>query len=114
MPVKLCAHPSCPSPATYRGRCAEHARTTNRDSHSKNRRIYNSKRWQMARRGVLSEQPLCPGVFDESCGRIATDVHHIKDIDDGGDPWARTNLVALCHAHHSQITRRDQAWPPTQ
>jgi hypothetical protein len=85
MPTRLCLNAGCPNPATYRGRCAEHARTTNRATH-RNRTIYNSKRWATTRSSVLFSHPLCP------CGAIATDVHHIVDLEQGGDPWARSNL----------------------
>jgi 5-methylcytosine-specific restriction protein A len=101
MPTRLCSEPRCPHPATYRGRCATHNRSTNRATH-RNRHIYNSKRWAILRLRVLFDHPLCP------CGQLATDVHHPKDLDKGGDPWARSNLQALCHACHSRLTRRGQ------
>jgi 5-methylcytosine-specific restriction protein A len=101
MPTRLCLNAGCPNPATYRGRCAEHARTLNRTTH-RNRRIYNSKRWAITRRSVLHQHPLCP------CGAIATDVHHIVDLEAGGDPWAQHNLQALCHPCHSRTTRQGQ------
>ena len=44
----------------------------------------------------------------EGCGMLATDVHHLTDIADGGDPWAFSNLEQLCRSHHSRITRRHQ------
>jgi hypothetical protein len=105
MPTRLCSDRTeggCPNPATYRGRCQRHAKQRNKDTH-RNREIYNSKRWQILRRRILFDNPLC------SCGEIATDVHHIKDIEDGGDPWSRANCLALCHSCHSQITRAAQA-----
>jgi 5-methylcytosine-specific restriction protein A len=101
MPTRLCLNAGCPNPATYRGRCATHARTNNRATH-RNRTIYNSKRWATTRSSVLFSHPLCP------CGAIATDVHHIVDLEQGGDPWARSNLQALCHPCHSRTTRQGQ------
>jgi len=53
------------------------------------------------RRSVLFNHPLC------ECGEIATDVHHIKDIAKGGDPWSRANLQALCHRCHSIKTKQE-------
>lgn len=104
MPTRLCSDYSqghgCANPATYRGYCTTHAQQRNRETHT-NKSIYNSKRWAVLRRSVLFNHPLC------ACGEIATDVHHIKDIDKGGDPWSRANLMALCHPCHSKITRRD-------
>jgi 5-methylcytosine-specific restriction endonuclease McrA len=101
LPLRLCSHRGCPAPASYRGRCGDHARQVARDTHP-NRAIYNSKRWQILRRSVLFENPLC------RCGQIATDVHHRHDISQGGDPWDRAALEALCKSCHSQITRGRQ------
>ena len=103
MPTRLCLTAGCPNPATYRGRCPQHNRTTEQSTRRAGRHIYNTKRWQQTRRAVLFDQPLCP------CGELATDVHHIVDLDDNGDPWAMSNLEALCHPCHSRITRRNQA-----
>lgn len=101
MPTRLCSESRCPEPASYRGRCPTHAKQRNTDTH-RNRSIYNSKRWAITRNRVLFEQPLC------GCGAIATDVHHVIDLEDGGDPWSRSNLEALCHGCHSRLTRQHQ------
>jgi 5-methylcytosine-specific restriction protein A len=108
MPTRLCAEPRCGSPATYRGRCPLHARTNDQQINRAGHAIYRTRRWQLLRRHVLYEQPLCPGVLERTCGAIATDVHHIQDIDDGGEPWARSNLLGLCKHCHSRITRLSQ------
>lgn len=100
MPTKLCSEPRCPLPATYRGRCAEHQRSVNRATH-RNRHIYGSKRWQMLRRRVLFEQPLCP------CGEIAVDVDHIVGLEQGGAPYERANCQGLCKSCHSRKTREE-------
>jgi len=86
----------------YRGRCATHNRAREKQTHP-NKSIYNTKRWQMLRKKVLFEQPLC------ECGNIATDVHHIVDISKGGNPWAKPNLKGLCHRCHSKITNADMS-----
>jgi 5-methylcytosine-specific restriction protein A len=104
MPTRLCSHERCPHPVHYRGRCREHARTNERRTHNpEHKRIYNTAKWRHTREAVLSTTPLC------HCGAIATDVHHLVDLADGGDPWSRSNLEALCHECHAQITRRGQA-----
>jgi 5-methylcytosine-specific restriction endonuclease McrA len=105
MPTRLCANPSCPNPATYRGRCTIHQTKHNRDTH-RNRHIYTSKRWKILRRHILHHTPLC------TCGEIATDVDHITPIEQGGDPWSPTNLQALCHPCHSRKTKAEQCAPP--
>lgn len=102
MPTRLCRDPTCDEAATYRGRCAVHARKRNREIRRAGRSIYNSRKWKLTRRRQLVLHPLC------LCGRIAEHVHHIIDLDDGGDPWAETNLQSLCAACHSRETRARQ------
>jgi 5-methylcytosine-specific restriction endonuclease McrA len=97
MPVRLCTEPRCPQVATHRGRCPDHARQRNRDTH-RNRHIYNSKRWRILRRKVLFDYPIY-----QHCDReLATDVDHIRPIERGGDPWALSNLQALCAPCHGR------------
>lgn len=102
MPSRLCLEPTCPEPATFRGRCTTHQRDRQRQINRAGNRIYNTKRWRRTRERVLSEQPLC------QCGAIAEHVHHITDLVDGGDPWNPDNLQALCAPCHSRITRQRQ------
>ncbi len=101
--IRSCINPTCAAPAVYRGRCIEHARRNNHDINRAGYHIYRTKRWKMARRRILFDHPLCA-----ECDAIATDVHHITDLADGGDPYAPTNLAALCHACHARHTRHMQ------
>lgn len=103
MPTRLCSEPRCPHPATTRGRCATHARTTDRQINRAGHAIYRTRRWQLLRRRVLFEQPLCP------CGAIAVDVDHIRSLEQGGKPYERANLMGLCKACHGRKTKREQA-----
>lgn len=101
MPIRLCLEAKCREQARYRGRCSAHARDRERVTHL-NRAFYNSKRWQITRRKVLFDQPLC------ECGQIASDVDHIRPIEAGGNPWARWNLQGLCKSCHGRKTRMEQ------
>lgn len=102
MPTRLCLEPRCAGTARYRGRCPQHARTHERRTHSaEHKRIYNSKRWRITREKVLTENPLC------SCGAIATDVDHVVPLEQGGDPWALSNLQALCGPCHASKTAQE-------
>lgn len=101
----LCAEPRCPDPPAYRGRCQRHARAKERNTNRAGRAIYSTKRWQMTRRRKLFETPLCEA---KGCAEIATDVHHLQDIADGGDLWAMSNLQSLCASCHSKLTRQGQ------
>jgi 5-methylcytosine-specific restriction endonuclease McrA len=103
-PIRLCSGDDgrgCPNPATYRGRCAQHARTRERRTHP-NRSLYNSKRWKILRRRVLFEEPLC-----RVCGVIATVADHIVAYEDGGPFWSRPNLQGLCDSCHSKKTNAE-------
>ena len=56
--------------------------------------------WRRLRAEVLDDEPLC-----RVCGRIATDVDHIRPKRRGGSD-DRSNLQPLCKAHHSAKTLR--------
>ena len=57
--------------------------------------------WRRLRAEFLRKHSQCV-----VCGELATDVHHILPRSKGGsDDWS--NLEALCHVHHSQITQRE-------
>lgn len=53
---------------------------------------------------MLKEQPYCsvPG-----CQNLAVDVHHHVALEDGGDPYDRTQLEGLCKMHHSRVTAQE-------
>jgi len=63
------------------------------------KRGYGSS-WQRFRAWKLANYPICqyPG-----CERMATDVHHLTPLSEGGEN-SDQNTVCLCHQHHSQIT----------
>lgn len=102
MPIRMCSVETCNQEARRRGRCVEHAREHARENSSIGQALYRTKRWYVLARRVKFEQPLC------RCGAVAVDVHHIVSLEDGGEPWARSNLEALCKRCHSQETRREQ------
>lgn len=103
-PVRLCLCPACPEVAVTRGRCRAHARAADQQVRRPGRPIYGTKRWQITRARVLAEQPIC----EECDDALAEHVHHRVDIGDGGDPWARQNLQALCAGCHGRTTRRSR------
>jgi 5-methylcytosine-specific restriction endonuclease McrA len=102
--IRSCIKPGCPEPATYRGRCQRHAKQRERTINRAGRQVYATKRWKVARRRVLFEQPLCA---IEGCMEIATDVDHIVPLPEG-EPYARDNLQGLCRKHHGVKTRSEQ------
>lgn len=107
IPHRACLEPGCGQYAAPkgRGRCAFHARQRDRSINRAGKKDYGTKRWQILRRRVLYEKPICAV---EDCWRIATDVDHIKPLAEGGAMWDRKNLSGLCAKHHSQKTRAEQ------
>lgn len=102
-----CLEAQCPNPATYRGRCSQHSRDREKQTH-RNKSFYNTKRWKMTRRKQLFDHPLCVECQAQGIDTIATDVDHITPMEQGGDRWSPTNLQSLCAYHHGQKTRAEQ------
>jgi 5-methylcytosine-specific restriction enzyme A len=106
MPVRLCTEPRCPQVATVRGLCPDHTRQRTADRNGRrreSRKVYNSKRWRILRRRVLYDHPIC-----QHCDSVlATEVDHIKPIEQGGDAWALANLQALCARCHGRKTKAE-------
>ena len=103
MTLKPCAQPGCPE-LVSKGRCAAHAKQVDREykSHSpKSREVYSLPMWRGIRRELLAAHPWCqtPG-----CNNMATQVDHIVRMEEGGDPWNRSNLQVLCMRCHSSKT----------
>lgn len=100
-PPSFCAQPGCPNPGNPR--CPDHAVTR---QHQTQAHIYKTKRWQLTRRRILRDHPVCthPG-----CTTLATPVDHVTPLSEGGDPWDEANLQALCTSHHNAKTRRENA-----
>ena len=64
----------------------------------------SSRRWGRVRREVLDRD----GWRCQSCGRAGRlEADHIEALEVGGDPWALTNLQALCKACHKAKTRTE-------
>lgn len=107
----VCGEPGCHrlSPHT---RCDQHRTRRPHTDHRPTARArgYN-ERWKRTRDAYLHRHPWCEHVDQHAqpCTMAATDVHHL-DLRGplgprGHDP---RNLQALCHSHHSMITRRNQ------
>jgi 5-methylcytosine-specific restriction endonuclease McrA len=114
MPIKLCAEPGCPNPATAQGRCDEHRKAKERDRSRVRReqarernRMYARARWAATGRQKLFLNPLCE-LEHPGCLGIANEVHHEQAMEDGGEKYAMDNLVSTCKPCHSRETRREQ------
>ena len=99
--MRLCSEGGCADVAVSRNRCRRHAREADRRHHQgEHRKLYNSRRWAMARRKQIVENPLC-----ERCGAVAQEAHHVVPLREGGDPYDLNGLASLCKPCHSRHTR---------
>jgi 5-methylcytosine-specific restriction protein A len=71
------------------------------------RRLYNTSRWQKLRDRYAQHQPLCEHCLKAGLSVLGDEVDHIREIEDGGDPWGWDNLQHLCTAHHRAKTARE-------
>ncbi len=101
---RLYTHPGCKA-LSKGGPCEKHKKQERIDYDARRvgdpfHKIYSTARWKRLRILKLQKDPLCerckPAVSE------ASDVHHKKEIRDGGDPWNMDNLESLCHACHSR------------
>lgn len=109
-----CVVKGCPT-LTRETKCEKHSTDAKRkawresDKHrpSAAQRGYDAK-WQKTRRAYLAAHPYCED--EAGCIAKATDVHHLDGLGPLG-PRGHDfeNCLALCHAHHSKITSREQA-----
>jgi len=103
-PAKACNVFRCGKPAVTGARCAAHRPTVTYRGSSTTQGYGAS--WRRLRLATLQAEPLCRACKAE--GRItpATDVDHITPRKQGGTDHP-SNLQALCHAHHSRKTSRE-------
>ena len=58
--------------------------------------LYSTKQWKELRRLILSEDDECHWCRLKGKRTKATQVDHIVELDRGGDPYERSNLVSSC------------------
>lgn len=64
--------------------------------YSEGLKVYQSYKWQQTRVQVLREEPIC-----RICSLyVSREVDHIKPLSQGGQPFERANLQALCKDCH--------------
>lgn len=109
-PRKPCSALGCRALADTGSRCPQHAAISMRGRRhlAAQWALYNSKAWKTLRREVLRAQPLCahPG-----CLAPSRDCAHIISARRApGLALLRSNVRALCHAHHSSETVSRESW----
>jgi hypothetical protein len=74
------------------------------------KRLYDSKEWEQLRDLARVHDPFCVDCKAE--GRLVpwTDLDHIVDIADGGEPLSLDNVAGRCKPHHSAKTARTRGF----
>jgi 5-methylcytosine-specific restriction protein A len=114
-PFSPCLEPGCPNYAAPkgRGRCAEHYRQRERERNQQprrkaSRRIYNSKRWKVARSRQLFNHPLCEACLARGVETLASEVDHVIPLSQAGDAWSEENLSSLCKPCHDRKSGEEE------
>jgi len=103
-PHKSCSAFPCPNPATYRGRCAAHARKAGSQRWSENDGAYNGP-WRKLSVLAKAEEPLCRWCRALGLVESTMQVDHIIPIAERPDlRLFRANLMGLCLNHHGLKT----------
>lgn len=71
------------------------------------RRVYNSKHWKLARAEVMDKRPLCAECLKRGVETMGTDADHVVPLEQGGAPFAVSNIQALCRKCHQAKTAKE-------
>lgn len=73
-------------------------------------KMINSSRWVTLRGVVLAGHPFCQNCMEKGIFRVATEVHHVRPVEDGLTlvdmqrlMFNEQNLRALCHGCHVAV-----------
>lgn len=80
----------------------QYDRYYDRQRASANKRGYD-KKWETVRLLKLRDAPLCEMCEKNGKLVVATEVHHIVPVSEGGDCYMLDNLMSLCHSCHMKI-----------
>ena len=108
LPNHQCNYPGCSRSVPHgQAYCSEHE-LTKRDYSAydakRSIRFYYTRRWRVLRDWYIQAHPLCEMCLSNNRVTPASEVHHVHEVKDGGRPFDRENLMALCHACHMEIT----------
>ena len=71
--------------------------------------VYRTKRWRETRRLALARD----GHRCRSCGSAGRlEVHHVRPLRDGGEPYDLSNLQTKCRSCHVREHHPVPAWRP--
>lgn len=120
MPLRQCTFNGCnvavEVPHNYRDspRCELHQRTLptpkrRYEHHYHNgKNIYKTTQWRNLRAQYVAFQPLCEHCLAFDIIKPGKIVDHIIELEDGGQPFEKSNLQHLCHSCHNTKTGREK------
>ena len=112
-PKRPCRYGGCPNLTDSRtGYCEEHRSLMQRHYEHFSRGYNQHERygngWRKVRDRYIAAHPLCEECLGLGRATMATLVHHVKPIADGGTN-DESNLRSLCASCHEKIQRRKQS-----
>lgn len=72
--------------------------------------LYDSAEWQDLRELARVRDPFCVDCKGTGCLMPWTDLDHIVDMADGGEPLSLDNVIGRCKRHHSAKTARTRGF----
>jgi 5-methylcytosine-specific restriction protein A len=93
---KQCGHHGCRGYAEQGHYCNAHQPIRADERVPANMRGYDSN-WTAFRNMYIRQHPVC-----NRCDRMATVVHHVKPLDEGGSKYDEGNLESLCRVCHER------------
>ena len=108
-PKRPCRHPFCKNLTDdRRGFCELHRGSADnlyarQRTDTAEQKLYSSVRWRKLRAAKLAENPFCE--ICRAAGRVAVAsiVHHVVEVRQGGDPYDFAGLQAVCASCHRRI-----------
>lgn len=82
---------------------------TNYEKKRRNQSFYNSRAWRKLRQRILDSEPLCRSCKAKGIITEATEIDHIKPINESGNKWDINNLQPLCKSCHSSKTAKENS-----
>ena len=111
-----CRYQGCPKLVDNdSGYCNEHAKLVLRNYDRYLRSPRHDKRygyrWRKLRTRFLNSHPFCEQCRQQGRYTLATEVHHVKPLADGGTNEL-SNLMSLCRSCHAKLHRSGRAPTP--
>jgi 5-methylcytosine-specific restriction protein A len=100
---KVCSTPGCPNLSGRESHCSEHAKVWASPRTASARRTGTRHFNQVIRPKVFQRDGSMCRVMGPGCTRIATEIHHVVEVSQGGSDDL-DNLISICAPCHKRIT----------